>query len=108
VALRALLGKDVGGLSATTVGRLKEIGGDCALDQALSPRQAHSNKYRFSLADTVRLGREAQPPVRNVAGDEVSQTGLEDGDFATLERCDPRRILIDTGDAVTEIGETSS
>jgi hypothetical protein len=44
----------------------------------------------------------------NVVGDEIGETGLEDGDFAALERRDPRSILIDAGDVVTEIGETGS
>ena len=49
-ALVALLGKDAGGLSATTVGRSRMVGGACALEQA---KGGHCQE----LAEMVGIGQ---------------------------------------------------
>ncbi len=46
--------------------------------------------------------------LRNVVGDEIRKTGLEDRDFGAFERRDPVRVLIDASNVVTEIGKTGA
>ncbi|GAB2706873.1 hypothetical protein GCM10027195_08290 [Comamonas sediminis] len=52
-----------------------------------------------------RIGGKAQPAIGMVAGDELVQARLMDGDLAGLQRGDLGRIDIDTQHLVANIGQ---
>ena len=75
---------------------------------AAARRRADCDEHRIRLVDAVGPGRKRQPLLRHIGRHEIGEARLEDRDFAALERRDPARILVDAGDVMTEIGETSA
>jgi hypothetical protein len=71
-------------------------------------RRSDRNEHRIGVADVVKRGCKRKPLLRHVGRHELGEAGLEDRNFAALERRDPPDILVDAGNVMTEIGETSS
>jgi len=67
---------------------------------------AHGDEHGGGCLDGRRqIGGERQPACLRVAGDEVVEPGLEDRDFASLERRYLRRVLVHADHVMAEIGK---
>ena len=75
---------------------------------AAARRRADRDEDRVGLVDAVGPGGKRKPLLRHVGRHEIGEARLEDRNFAAPERSDPAGILVDAGDVMPEIGETSS
>ncbi len=61
-----------------------------------------------AVAHGGKVGREGQPPLLPVGGDQVGEPGLVDRDVALIERRDLVGVAVDADDVVTEIRKAGS
>ena len=72
---------------------------------AAARRRTDGDHHRIGLGDAGRLGGEFEPALPDVGFHKLGEAGLEDRNLAAIERRDPRRLLVDAGDMMAEIGE---
>src|SRR5262249_32813660 len=70
--------------------------------------RANRDKDRLSLPDTRSLRGEFKSPLPHIGFDQVGQAGLENGNFAALERGNLFRRFVDAADLMTEVGKTGA
>ena len=75
---------------------------------AAARRRADGDENGFGIANACSLDRELQPALGDVGRDQIGQARLEDRHLAALERRDPRRILVDAGHVMAEIGKAGA
>src|SRR5262245_54606750 len=72
-------------------------------------RRAHGNEDRFSgLGRLGKAGREEEPLLAHVLGDQLGEARLVDGHLAPRQRGDLVGVLVDAGDGVAEVGKTGA
>src|SRR6266481_5244814 len=72
-------------------------------------RRTDRNKDGFRVADSLgKRGRKCEPPLAQIAHDQVFQIALVDWHDAACERIDLRNVLVDAGHTVSEIGKTGA
>ena len=60
------------------------------------------------LAGAGEIGREEQPLLAHVLGDELGQARLEDRHLAARQRRDLVGVVVDAGDDVAEVGKAGA
>ncbi len=76
---------------------------------AATRRRANRDEYRIGAGHRrFEVGREAQPPRRHVAGDQLVETGLVDRHLAARQPFDLSGILVDAGDGHPEFRKARS
>ena len=67
-------------------------------------RRPDRDEDRFGRLDRVgEVGREREPPLAHVLGDEVREARLENRNLAAVQRLDLARILVDAAHVVSEV-----
>src|SRR5215467_14608911 len=70
-----------------------------------------ADRDEYSVGTTHRLsqrGGKCQPPLLEVRADDIAEPGLEDWNFACVQSRNLGAILIDAGDLMAEIHDTSA
>jgi hypothetical protein len=83
--------------------------GEVRIAVAAPRRRADADEHRIGLAHRLgRIGAEEQAPGLDVLGDQQVEARFVDRDTARVQALDLRRILVDAGHGVPEVGETGA
>ena len=89
-------------------GRIVNVG-KIRIPIAAPRRRADGDEHRIGRTDgLLKRGGKRQPCFFDIGVHEIVQARLKNRNFATLERRDLRRILVDTNHVMAEIGQTGS
>ena len=73
---------------------------------ATARRRTDGDKDRIGIGDRFGdAGRELQTPGFDISGDQTIEVRFENRNLAAQQRFDLARVLVDTGDDMTEVGE---